>query len=53
MFMDTIEKPWKHPIDYITLVFWFVLFVIVAFAMADGLRVLTLWITSAAKEVVE
>jgi hypothetical protein len=50
--MDTIEKPWQHPIDYLTLVFWVVLFAIVAFAMADTLRVLAQWVKSTAEEAV-
>jgi hypothetical protein len=52
-FLNTIEKPWRHPMDYLSLVFWLVLFAIVAFAMADSLRVLATWIGQTAKEVVE
>jgi hypothetical protein len=56
-FLNTIERPWRHPMDYLALVFWLVLFAIVAFAMMDTLRVVTTWITveaaKAAKTVVE
>lgn len=48
-FMDTIEKPWRHPVEYLTLAFWLVLFVIVAFAMADTLRVLAQWVEQSAR----
>lgn len=47
-FLDTIEKPWKHPVDYVSLVFFFVIFVIVAFAMFDGMRILGGWVRSSA-----
>lgn len=43
-FLETIEKPWNHPVDYMTVVFWFVIFGIVAFALADTLRILAQWV---------
>ena len=53
MITDTIEKPWRNPVDYLTLVFWVVLFVVVAFAMFDGLRALTMYVRTAAETVVD
>jgi hypothetical protein len=47
-FMGTIEKPWQHPISYLELVLWFIVFIIVAFAVFDGLRILASWMKSAA-----
>lgn len=48
--LDTIEKPWREPIDYLTLVFWVVIFAIVAFAMVDTLRILAQWVASSVSE---
>lgn len=45
--IETIEKPWRNPVDYAMLAFWVMIFVIVAFAMYDTLRILTMWIKSA------
>ena len=45
--LETIEHPWHNPVDYMKLVFWFVIFLIVAFAMYDTMRVLAMWIASA------
>lgn len=42
--LATITHPWREPIDYVTLVFWFVIFVIVAFILYDGLRVVTAFV---------
>lgn len=47
--IETIEKPWRNPVDYLQLVFWFIIFMIVAFAMYDTMRVLASWVASAAK----
>ena len=48
-FLETIERPWRHPVEYAELIFWFVIFIIVAFAMADSLRVLGQWVKQAAE----
>lgn len=48
--LETIEKPWREPMDYLTLVFWVVIFAVIAFAMADTLRILSQWIASAVTE---
>lgn len=44
----TITKPWREPVDYLTLVFWVLIFVIVAFAMFDTMRVLATWVKNTA-----
>lgn len=44
----TITKPWREPMDYLDLAFWVVIFVIVAFAMYDSMRVLGAWVKNAA-----
>lgn len=46
--VDTITHPWREPVDYLTLVFWIVVFAIVAFAVFDMLRILAAWMKSAA-----
>ncbi len=48
----TIQRPWKEPIEYTQLVFWFVIFIIAAFAMFDGMRIAINWVTATTKEVV-
>ena len=45
--IDTITRPWREPIAYIDLVFWVVIFAIVAFIMFDTLRILSSWMNSA------
>lgn len=45
---DVITHPWQEPIDYFTLSFWVVIFMIVSFVIWDMLRILTSWIASAA-----
>ena len=45
--IETIEKPWRNPVDYLMLAFWIVIFAVVAFAMYDTLRILSMWIKSA------
>lgn len=50
-FLETIEKPWRDPVDYAKLAFWVIIFGIVCFAMYDMLRILTMWIKSTATEV--
>lgn len=52
-FMETIERPWKHPIDYLALVLWVVLFLIMIAIMTDGLRALGDFIKDAANAVVD
>jgi hypothetical protein len=47
-FVSTIEKPWREPLNYLSLVFWFVIFVIVAYAMWDTMRVLGTYVVDAA-----
>lgn len=42
--IETVTKPWRDPVDYLTLVFWVVIFAIVAFALFDSLRVLSSWV---------
>lgn len=48
--IETITHPWREPIDYVTLVFWVVIFCIVAFIVADMLRILASFIKSAVTE---
>lgn len=48
--IETITKPWREPMDYLTLVFWFVIFVIAAYALWDGMKILGSWVASAATE---
>lgn len=45
--LQTITKPWRDPVDYLTLVFWAVIFMIVAFVMYDALRILGAFLKSA------
>ena len=47
-FLDTIERPWRQPVAYIELAFWLVIFIIVAFAIMDTLRVLAQFVKEAA-----
>lgn len=42
--IETIEKPWKNPMDYAKLAFWIIIFAIVCFAMFDTMRILSMWI---------
>lgn len=46
--LDTIQRPWRDPVDYLNLVFWVVIFAIVAFIMFDAMRILGSWVKSAA-----
>lgn len=46
--IDTITRPWREPINYLDLVFWVVIFAIVAFVMFDMLRILASWMQQAA-----
>ena len=46
--INTIEKPWREPIEYLKLVFWFIIFVIIAYAMWDTMRVLGSYVAEAA-----
>lgn len=48
--LETITHPWREPIDYVTLVFWIVIFMIVAFIVADMLRVIASFLKSAVTE---
>ncbi len=41
--METITRPWREPIQYLDLIFWVVIFAIVAFVMFDTLRILASW----------
>lgn len=50
-FFEIIRKPWERPQAYGELVFWFVIFLIAAYAMADGLRTATMYIAEQAREV--
>lgn len=45
--METITHPWRNPIDYLELVFWIVIFAVIAFAMFDMLRILAAWMKQA------
>lgn len=45
---ETITHPWREPKDYLSLVFWFIIFLIVAGAMYDGMRILGSWIKASA-----
>lgn len=47
---QTIEKPWREPIDYITLVFWTAIFLIAVMAMWDGMRILGSYVVSSVTE---
>ena len=47
-FLDTIKKPWNQPLSYIELAFWFAVFLIVAFAILDSLRVVTSFVAETA-----
>lgn len=38
--VETITHPWREPIDYFQLVFAVVVFLIIAFALMDMLRIL-------------
>ena len=46
--IETITHPWREPIDYVTLVFAIVVFLIVAFAVMDMLRILASFIKQSA-----
>lgn len=50
-FLDTIRKPWREPIAYLDLVFWVVIFAIVAFIIYDMLRILIEWSAQTASSV--
>lgn len=50
--LETIRRPWKHPMEYMDMLFWFVIFIIAAYAMFDGMRIATSFIRSTAKEIV-
>ena len=45
--LQTITKPWRDPVDYLTLVFWAVIFMIVAVVLYDAMRVLGSFLKSA------
>jgi hypothetical protein len=47
--IETITKPWRDPIDYVTLAFWVAFFLVVAFALLDATRILTTWVVKQAK----
>ena len=36
--VDTTTHPWREPIDYLTLVFWVIIFVVIAGVVLDILR---------------
>lgn len=42
--VNTITHPWRNPVDYLELVFWIVIFAVIAFAMYDMLRILASFI---------
>lgn len=44
---DTITHPWRNPIDYATLAFWFGIFLVVSFIVFDMLQILVAWSKSA------
>lgn len=46
--VQTITRPWREPLDYLTLVFAVVVFAIIAFAMFDSMRVLSAFVRNAA-----
>ena len=46
--VNTITHPWREPVDYIKLVFAVVIFLIVAFAVMDMLRILASFIKQSA-----
>lgn len=46
--IETITHPWREPVDYFSLVFAVVIFLIVAFAVMDMLRILASFIKQAA-----
>lgn len=46
--IETITHPWREPVDYIELVIAVVIFLIVAFAVMDMLRILASFIKNAA-----
>jgi len=46
--LNTIEKPWREPIDYLSLIFWFIIFLIIAYAMWDAMKILGSYVVEAA-----
>jgi preprotein translocase subunit SecE len=46
--VETITHPWREPVDYIQLVIAVVIFLIVAFAVMDMLRILAAFIKASA-----
>jgi hypothetical protein len=51
-FMETIKRPWQHPVEYLTLALWIILLLLVIGILTDGLRVATLWVKETATDVV-
>lgn len=49
---NIIKRPWKNPVEYSELIFWFVIFLVAAYAMADGMRVAMTWIKNTAVDAV-
>lgn len=47
---ETIKQPWKNPVAYSELLFWFIVFVISAYAMADGMRIAISFVGKTAKD---
>jgi large-conductance mechanosensitive channel len=45
--VTTITRPWREPIDYMTLVAAVVIFCIIAFAVFDSMRVLAAFVREA------
>ena len=45
--VQTITRPWREPVEYLDLVFWVVIFAIVAFVFYDMLRILASWMRNA------
>lgn len=48
--LQTIEKPWREPVDYITLAFYTAIFLIVVMAMWDAMRILGSYVVNAVTE---
>lgn len=42
--LETITRPWKSPVDYLQLVFFTVLYLVVVMAMYDSLKILASWV---------
>jgi hypothetical protein len=51
--INLIKEPWQKPIEYSTLAFWFVIFILVGILIFDGVVIASSFIKSNASKVLE